>query len=208
MKLFFTLSFVLLGFTCAFGQRSNYGQRNTYREAVSLYREDPNLFAGTVYAIYMVPIGTYRERIQDRGWGVGIENRISLLRGKSAFKPIYNVYTTINRWNSNGSLGTDIVLGGLAGVNYMFPNTGESIKTYVQGLLGVGAAGSYLLQNRGYAEEINHQGIGPLGSLGTGVYFNRIHFGLSLNLFNVTLKNETEVNKNMSSLHIRVGARL
>ena len=208
MKQLFTLSFILLSFTCAFGQRSNYGQRNTYREAVSLYKEDRNLFAGTVYAIYQVPIGAYRERIQDRGWGVGIENRVSLLRGKSPFKPIYNIHTTINRWNSNGSLGTDIVLGGQAGLNYIFPNTGESIKTYVQGLLGVGAAGSYLSRNSGYSGEINHQGIGPLGSVGTGIYFNRINLGLTCNFLNVTMKNETQVNKNMSSLHIRVGARL
>jgi hypothetical protein len=200
--LFFSISYI------SFGQRSNIGQKNTYREAVNLYKEDRHLFAGTVNAIYMVPVGSYRRIIQDRGWGIGVENRISMFRWRSPFKPVYNVYTTINRWGNNGSLGTDIVLGAQAGLKYFFPNMSESVKPYAQGLLGLGAAGSYLTQNRGYAAEINHQGVGPLGSVGTGIYLGRVHVGLAYSFFNVTLKNETAVNKNMNSVHIRVGARI
>lgn len=208
MKSFF--AFACLLFIChfSFGQRSNFGQKNTYREAVNLYKEDRNLYAGTVYAIYLVPVGSYRKIIQDRGWGIGVENRISMFRWKSSFKPIYNIHTTINRWHRNGSSGTDIVLGAQGGIKYIFPTTSETVKTYVQGLLGVGAAGSYLSQNRSYTEEINHQGIGPLGSVGTGIYLGRFHMGLTYNFLNVTLKNETAVNKNMNSVHIRVGARI
>lgn len=192
----------------SFGQRSNFGQKNTYREAVNLYKEDRYLNTGTVYAIYMLPVGAYRKINQDRGWGIGVENRISMFKWKSPFKPVYNIQTTINRWHRDNSPGTDIMLGAQAGLNYVFPTMSETVKTYVQGLLGVGAAGSYLSQNRGYTDEINHQGIGPLGSVGTGIYLGRFHTGLTYNFFNVTLKNDTQVNKNMSAVHIRVGARL
>lgn len=208
MKFFFTVSCILFISHFSFGQRSNAGQKNNYREAVSLYKEDRNLFSGTVYALYLLPVGSYRNIVQDRGWGVGVENRISILRWKSSFKPVYNINTTVNRWYRNGSSGTDIILGAQVGVNYIFPNTIESVKPYLQGLLGVGAAGSYLSQNRTFSEEINHQGVGPLGSVGSGIYLGRFHLGLTYNFFNVTLKNENAVNKNMNSLHFRVGARI
>ena len=208
MKYIFTLSFIVLSCHFAFGQREISGHKNAFIEAAKIYKQDPYLFTGTVYGIYLLPIGSYKQDNKNRGWGVGIENRISLLRWQSAVKPIYSINTTVNRWKNNGSLGTDIILSGQAGLNYIFPTRNQRIKTYIQGLLGVGAAGSYLSKDNGYAEEINHQGIGPMGSLGTGIYFSRFHVGLTCNLFNVTLKNVTEVNKNMNSLHIRVGARI
>ena len=208
MKLIFTLSFIFLNFSFAFSQSMNAGQKNNFREALKLYREDPYLYTGTVYAIFQVPVGSYTDKVQNRGWGIGVENRISFLKWKSPWKPIYNISTTINRWSQNGSSATDIILSGQAGLNYTSPALGESIRAYVQGLLGIGAAGSYLVQNRGYTDEINHQGLGKMGSVGTGIYINRFNLGLAYNFFNVTLKNDTQVNKNMNSIHIRAGVRL
>ncbi|GEO05636.1 hypothetical protein AAE02nite_33000 [Adhaeribacter aerolatus] len=208
MKLIFTLSFILLNFSFAFSQSLNAGQKNNFREALKLYREDPYLYTGTVYAIFQVPVGSYRDKVQNRGWGIGVENRINFIKWKSAWKPIYQVNTTINRWTRNGSSATDIVLTGQVGLHYTFPTFGESIKPYVQGLLGIGAAGSYLVLNRGYTDDINHQGLGKIGSIGTGIYIKRINLGLAYNFFNVTLKNDNTINKNMNALHMRVGARL
>ena len=209
MKLIFTILFVFSNLSFAFSQALHAGQKNNYREAVNLYRQDKFMYTGTVYGIYQVPVGTYREQVMSsRGWGIGVENRVTFLKWESPFKPIYNVSAIVNRWNRNGSLGTDIMLVGQVGVNYIFPTLSETIKPYVQGLLGIGAAGSYLTQNRGYSDEINHQGLGKAGTIGTGIYINRFNVGLTYNFFNATLKNETVIHKNMNSVQIRVGARL
>lgn len=202
MKIFFTALFILFSFQFAFGQRL------TYREAVRLHKQDRYFNAGTVYGIFVSPVGPYRASHGNRGFGVGTENRISLFKTGATYTPVYNINTTINRWNSNGSIGTDIMLSGQAGLNYNFPTQSETLKTYVQALLGVGAAGSYLSRNRGYQEEINHQGVGLLATLGTGIYFNRFNFGITGNFFNPKLTNETTVQKNMSTVYVRVGVRL
>lgn len=208
MKLIYTLILVCIPAGWAWSQASNAGQKNHYREAVNMYRQDAYLYTGTVYGIFQVPVGAYRAQVQgSRGWGLGIENRVSFIKWDSDFKPVYALSTTVNRWSRNGIPATDWVLSGQAGLNYIFPMQHELLKTYVQGLLGVAFAGSYLTQPSN-AADINHQGFGPTGLLGAGVYMKRFNLGLAYNFLNSTLKNETQVTKNLNALQLRLGARL
>ncbi|WP_157433375.1 hypothetical protein [Adhaeribacter aquaticus] len=178
------------------------------------YKKDRYLNAGTVYGLYVAPMGQYRQTNIKRGFGLGIENKITALKFNPNITPVYNINMSINRWlradetHTITNSGTNIILSAQLGVNYFFPTLSETVKTYVQGLAGVGGAGSFTLVGPATPEESNHEGIGLIGTIGTGIYYNRLHLGLMANLFNPKLKNEVEVKKPMSTLYIRAGLRL
>lgn len=198
MRVFITLAFIFLFVNISLAQEFSY------IKASRLYKQDRFLNAGTAYIISATPIGQYRSLTSSQGWGLGIENKFSFLQLIPNLVPIYNLQATINRVAVNNAFNTDITISAQGGVNYFLPLESTVFRTYVQGLVGYGAAGSYL----GSQEGADREGKGPIGTLGTGLYVNRFHVGLMVNLFKPSIQVETSEKKNMNTINLRVGFRL